>query len=114
MQLRDARLCLDCEELHSGERCPVCASDAFAFVTQWVPSFERKTRPRRAPSSPSRGLRWMTGGATGLALLATARWLSRPSPESAPQGDQKVHGQVRSQSNDQGGEDQRPQTDAKR
>jgi hypothetical protein len=114
MQLRDARLCLDCEELHNEERCPVCASDAFAFVTRWVPSFERKPRPRRAPASPSRGLRWMTGGATGLALLATARWLSRPSSESVPQRDEKVHGEIRSQAEDQGGEDQRPQTGAKR
>jgi len=79
MQLREARLCLDCEELHTEDRCPVCASDAFAFVMRWIPPTERSTRPRRPPSTaPSRRLRWMTGGATGLALLATARWLSRP------------------------------------
>jgi hypothetical protein len=93
MQLREARLCLDCEELHTDDRCPVCASDAFAFVTRWVPPTERKSRTRRPPPSPpSRGLRWMTGGATGLALLATARWLSRPPSSVSAQGQQQGDG----------------------
>jgi hypothetical protein len=42
MQLRVARLCLDCEELHSENRCPRCASDSFAFLSTWLPSEERR------------------------------------------------------------------------
>ena len=53
MKLKDARLCLDCEELHDQERCPQCASEAFAFVTRWIPTardVERATAPRREPT----------------------------------------------------------------
>jgi hypothetical protein len=112
MQLREARLCLDCEELHTDDRCPVCASDAFAFVTRWVPPTERKSRPRRPPPPPSRRLRWMTGGATGLALLATARWLSRPNAVSTPQSHEHVDGVVGRQPDDQRGQDQGAPADA--
>ena len=37
MQLRNARLCLDCEEVHDAAHCPACASESFAFITRWVP-----------------------------------------------------------------------------
>jgi hypothetical protein len=112
MQLREARLCLDCEELHTDDRCPVCASDAFAFVMRWVPPSERKSRPRRPPPAPSRRLRWMTGGATGLALLATARWLSRPNAVSTSQNHQHVDRVVGHQPDDQRGQNQRAPADA--
>jgi hypothetical protein len=49
MQLRVARLCLDCEELHVEDRCPVCASEQYAFLSAWLPSEER--RRWRRPSS---------------------------------------------------------------
>jgi len=38
MQLRNARLCLDCEEVHDAAHCPACASESFAFITRWVPT----------------------------------------------------------------------------
>jgi hypothetical protein len=44
MNLREARLCLDCEELHTAEQCPQCASEAFAFLTRWLPSDENAQR----------------------------------------------------------------------
>ena len=50
MQLRNARLCLDCEEVHDGLKCPVCASDQFTYLTRWVPAPERRERPR--PAAP--------------------------------------------------------------
>jgi hypothetical protein len=50
MQLRVARLCLDCEEIHADYHCPVCASDHFTYLTRWVPAPERRERPR--PSTP--------------------------------------------------------------
>jgi hypothetical protein len=81
MQLRIARLCLDCEEVHQELRCPVCASDSFAYLSRWVPVEERRTTrrtpaPVAPPPAPRRG-RWIAGGAVGLAALATAQLLFR-------------------------------------
>ena len=62
MQLRTARLCLDCEEVHDEGQCPVCASETFTYLSRWIPSDERRRRPRveaaeaaiRSPEPPSR------------------------------------------------------------
>jgi len=100
MQLRGTRLCLDCEELHTQDRCPVCASDAFVFLTRWVPADERRARRREeaiAPPAPgaaeSPGMsRWLARGAAGLILVATGRWLwksARPMEWSDPPGRQR-------------------------
>lgn len=80
MQLRGTRLCLDCEELHTEDRCPVCASDAFVFLTRWVPADERRARRREAlpppsPAQPPGMSRWLSRGAAGLVLVAAGRWL---------------------------------------
>ena len=93
MQLRGARLCLDCEELHTEDRCPACASDAFAFLTRWIPVADRRTTPRpprrQEPSSNGGGgtaSKLMTGGAMGLVLVAAGRWLwkaTKPEPPSS-------------------------------
>jgi hypothetical protein len=76
MQLRVARLCLDCEEIHDDQRCPVCASETFAFISRWVPVPERRSQQRaevparRLPSKKS-----MVGyGVLGLSLAGLARW----------------------------------------
>jgi hypothetical protein len=79
MQLRTARLCLDCEEIHDEERCPVCLSEAFSYLTRWIPAEERRT-PRRLPSAtnvrPERSpvARWVQRGVVGLAVVAAGRW----------------------------------------
>lgn len=52
MQLRVARLCLDCEEVHDQYQCPACASDHFTYLSRWVPVPERRARPRPAPPPP--------------------------------------------------------------
>lgn len=50
MQLRNARLCLDCEEVHDASHCPACASESFAFITRWVPSPSAESAaPPQAP-----------------------------------------------------------------
>ena len=58
MQLRVARLCLDCEELYVGDHCPVCASEHYAFLSTWLPSEERRRwrRPGRKSGSQKPGL----------------------------------------------------------
>jgi hypothetical protein len=91
MQLRTARLCLDCEEVHDAQQCPVCASETFAFITRWVPVPERRTRPRpveqptetatayREMLQPTSATPWraIRRGAVGLALVGVAGWLMR-------------------------------------
>jgi hypothetical protein len=91
MHLQEARLCLDCEELHTADRCPRCASDAFAFVTRWIPANERRVYVRRPPSDTqpahSNRSRWLTGAAGGLAALAAVRWLWKAPAAPAQRSD---------------------------
>jgi hypothetical protein len=49
MQLNVARLCLDCEEVHDAQRCPVCASETFGYLTRWVPRIEAPRPPQPVP-----------------------------------------------------------------
>ena len=53
MQLRNARLCLDCEEVHDAAHCPVCASESFAFITRWVPSPSGEASAAGVPPAPA-------------------------------------------------------------
>lgn len=94
MQLRNARLCLDCEEVHDAQQCPACASETFAFMTRWVPAPERRARPRAPePTRPEElqayreilqpaaqpATRWTLAkrGAMGLAVVGVAGLLWR-------------------------------------
>ena len=52
MRLDDARLCLDCEEIHEEQECPACGSEAFAFLTRWIQSTSAE-RPKPRPNSES-------------------------------------------------------------
>jgi hypothetical protein len=93
MQLRTARLCLDCEEVHDAQQCPVCASEMYASMTRWVPSAERRLRPRppvapeaeayralaTSTSSPSRGRRLIKQGVVGLTAVGLIGWFLRPA-----------------------------------
>jgi hypothetical protein len=77
MHLRVARLCLDCEQIHEGQQCPVCASETFAYLTRWVPTPERRTQPR--PPEPPRATNSKTVigyGVLGLGIMGIARWLA--------------------------------------
>ena len=87
MQLRLARLCLDCEEIHDSQQCPVCASESFAYLSRWVPSPERPIAARR-PASPiepapkskgpsGTGKKAIGWGVVGLGLVGLAQWLAR-------------------------------------
>ena len=94
MQLRTARLCLDCEEVHESQECPICLSEAGVYLTRWIPPEERRTR--RFPSAikvtpvardPAGWLtrdpaRWVRRGVFGLAVLAASRWLWQTRSEA--------------------------------
>jgi hypothetical protein len=91
MQLRVARVCLDCEEVHDAQQCPVCASGMFAFLTRWVPVDEqRATRAASVRASAERVSsdatgRWVKRGVAGVALLAAGQWIwrsARARPEA--------------------------------
>jgi hypothetical protein len=91
MQLQTARLCLDCEEVHDAQQCPVCASETFAAMTRWVPTADRRGRPRptAAPEAEvyrafadgktpsSRGQRLLKQGALGLTAVGLIGWFLR-------------------------------------
>ena len=98
MQLRFARLCHDCEEVHADQQCPVCASETFTFITRWVPAPERRKRPRpttspeaeiyrqltrAAEEPPPTASRLIKRAAVGLTAVGIAGWLwgrTRPEP----------------------------------
>jgi hypothetical protein len=109
MQLRTARVCLDCEEVHDAQQCPTCASETFAFLTRWVPVPERRARPRPAEPanpeavetyremlSPQRPGGWslIRRGALGLAIFGVAGWMWRRNTraENSSRGSGPAHG----------------------
>jgi hypothetical protein len=97
MQLRTARLCLDCEEIHTEQQCPICASETFTFITRWVPAPERRqrTRPSTSPEADiyrhlvredhnsSAGGRLLKGGVVGLTALGLLGWFWRKRQEKS-------------------------------
>jgi hypothetical protein len=106
MQLRSARLCLDCDEVHDAQQCPQCASEIFAFITRWVPIPDRPQPKHPGPeaSSPealgayreilspdqNRGGKWGTirRGAVGIALFGIAGWIWRHNNRLGDEPDQ--------------------------
>src|ERR1700712_901143 len=84
MELRSARLCLDCEEVHTDQKCPVCASGTSPSLPRWIPLEDRPQIRRPPPPPPPSGeprntssLRWARRGAAGVALVAVSQWLWR-------------------------------------
>ncbi len=53
VDLRRARLCLDCEVIFAGPQCPACASQSFVPITRWIRPTERRDveRPGEAPAA---------------------------------------------------------------
>lgn len=97
MQLRQARLCLDCEEVHTEAHCPSCTSESFSYISQWIPPAERRRQPRRIRRASPRAdaarqvgpQRWLSRGLSGVAMVAAGRLLwqfSRPAPRQPANG----------------------------
>jgi hypothetical protein len=112
MQLRNARLCLDCDEVHEEAHCPICASESFAFIKRWVPASERRARQRPpdaavanrdtintykellAANEEPRLSTWqlVRGGAVSLAVLGAAGWLLRRHATSSTSQPESTNG----------------------
>ncbi len=106
MQLRNARLCLDCEEVHDEPQCPVCASESFAFIKRWVQAGERRARPRESSDSEAaetyrallqangqprlRTWHLVRGGAVGLAILGAAGWMWRRGADAGAKSEEEA------------------------
>ena len=114
MKLVNARLCLDCEEVHDEQHCPICGSESFAFMTRWVTPADTVAEPPAQQPHPPEGVerrkqlarreqvdayrqilnpaparrgRMVAGGALGLALIGVARMLWRATPEKNANAD---------------------------
>jgi hypothetical protein len=91
VQLHNARLCLDCEEVHDLVRCPACASESFAFLERWVPAPDGSRPPKAQPPPEAavyrrlmvadamrpKAYRLLKRGAIGLMAVSLARWAWR-------------------------------------
>ena len=84
MQLRVARLCLDCEELHADDSCPRCASERYAFLSAWLPSEERRRWRRPPVVAASKDESW-SHGAAGF-VRSVGRWLSGDRTDAVRRG----------------------------
>jgi len=100
MRLDDARLCLDCEEIHNEQECPSCGSEAYAFLKRWIKTTGNGSQRRRdavpegptlrqppdddrldawrrivegRPAAPGKG-KLVVRGLVGLAAMGIAGW----------------------------------------
>ena len=78
MQLRVARLCLDCEELHTDNACPRCASESYAFLSNWLHVDERRRWRRPAGQDSDKN-----GEGIGRSI---GRWIRGGKPGTGPEG----------------------------
>ncbi|MBI3696860.1 MAG: hypothetical protein HY238_18740 [Acidobacteria bacterium] len=52
IELKRARLCLDCEMIFEGAACPACTSGSFVPVTRWIRPTELTELVQPAPLPP--------------------------------------------------------------
>ena len=104
MKLREARLCLDCDEVYLEGVCPGCGSETFAYLSRWVPAPEGNRAPPAATSEqaevfrelltpagltpaglPATNRRLLKRGLLGLTAIGLAGWAWRSSRAAATQ-----------------------------
>jgi hypothetical protein len=85
LPFRNAQLCLDCESVFAGAKCPACASNNFVPLSRWIQPLDSGAPPvqtepsmaraaAHAPASPlSIGLFLLFGVVLSRFLLATMR-----------------------------------------
>jgi hypothetical protein len=106
MQLRLARLCLDCEDVHDSQQCPVCASETFAYLTRWVPAPERRTEARlgaepgksaqRPAGTSGTSKKKLVGyGVVGVGLVGLAEWFLRGRARIEAAAERSSSGELR-------------------
>jgi hypothetical protein len=106
MQLHAARLCIDCQEIHDSQTCPVCSSESFAYISRWIPAPERRLKPR--PPAPAGDVdayrqllagersqppasRWLKRGMVGFAAVGAAAWAwKRAAGSESPRGEPRT------------------------
>ena len=104
MKLPNARLCLDCDEVHDEPHCPACASESFAFLKRWVSAPDRGRAPvtnteriekaatyralLAADPEPTITKRLIRGGVAGLAVLGAAGWILQKNAAGKRKNDQ--------------------------
>ena len=99
MKLREARLCLDCDEVYQEGVCPGCGSETFAYLSRWVPAPEGNRAPPPGTSEqvevfrelltpaglPATNRRLLKRGLLGLTAIGLAGWAWRSSRAAASQ-----------------------------
>jgi len=102
MQLDVARLCMDCDEVHDAQMCPMCGSETFAYITRWIPAPDGRRPPRPAEPPPAAATyrqllspqphrsgmtRWLRRGAVGLAAITAFGWAWQRGAGATPVDD---------------------------
>jgi RNA polymerase subunit RPABC4/transcription elongation factor Spt4 len=52
MKLSTAKLCVDCEEIHESDACPVCTSSQFVWLIAALGSLLCPIKERKATNAP--------------------------------------------------------------
>lgn len=75
VNLRRARLCLDCEAIFEGPQCPGCTSESYIPVSRWIrPSDLVAVESRPAPALPPAKSRGILKKSLYLGLGAYGVW----------------------------------------
>lgn len=55
MRLAEARFCLDCETIHTDNKCPACGSKFWTLLLRWIKPLETHTHKKENNSTKVEG-----------------------------------------------------------